>query len=83
MSLLREVTSKMNICKSRIITEDNIKINGSERVQYYFQVFRAVTDDKVVFFWLPAPNGGEVFRRFFRKVRIRNYDTLQKPKFRQ
>jgi hypothetical protein len=46
----------MNIRKSRITTEDNIKINGSERVRYYFQIIRAAIYEMVVFFWLSAPN---------------------------
>ena len=56
LSLLWVFTSKMNIRKSRVTTEDNIKTNGSERVRYYFQIIRAVIYEMVVFFWLSAPN---------------------------
>ena len=48
----------MTINKSKIVTEDNMKVSVSEGAQYYFQVFKAVISAVLVCVFLAAPSSG-------------------------
>jgi len=58
LSVSSEVASKMNIKKSRILREDNMKVSVSEGAQHSFQVFKAVINAVLVCVWLAAPSIG-------------------------
>jgi hypothetical protein len=56
LSISLEVASKMNVNKSKFVTEDKMNVSVSEGAQHYIQVFKAFIDAVPVCVWLAAPN---------------------------